>query len=305
MSEHPPIFLAQMEALQENRYFTIRKKLWDLKDDMQASLHWHDYYEIEFITGGHGTHVFNGEKYPLQRGCAYLITPKDFHTVTEDPADRLQLFNINFSEQILPPLLSQQLDSSNGLFRITFQEPDSTRICALMEALLSEYESQELDRSEMMQALFEEFLILMIRQNRREAHESQQNFQKPVLPVNQVINYLKLHFREPVSLASCAKMVYLTPNYLGELFHRSTNLSFNEYVKHLRFDYAVNLLNLSPTPVEQISKLSGFHSASYFISLFRQQFGITPSQYRKLEEADRNRLMREKLKRFRPEERDS
>ena len=151
----------------------------------------------------------------------------------------------------------------------------------------------------MMQALFEQFLIRMIRRKKQEADGDDQDFQKPSLPVNQVINYLKLHFREPVSLAGCAKMVFLTPNYLGDLFHRSTNMSFNEYVKHLRFDYAVNLLNLSTTPVEQISKLSGFHSSSYFISLFRQQFGITPSQYRKLEESERNVLMREKLKRFR------
>ncbi len=296
MSDNPHIFLAQMEALQDNRYFTIRKKIWDLTDDVQSALHWHDYYEIEFITGGEGSHLANGEKYPLRRGCAYLLTPKDFHTVTESPQNRLQLYNINFSEQILPPTLSQQLNRIPDFFRITFDEPETQRLCGLLGDLLVEYEAQESHRNEMMMALFEQLLIRMIRQNRREAHERQENGgEKPSLPVNEVINYLKLHFREPVSLADCARRVYLTPNYLGELFHRSTNLSFHEYLKHLRFDYAVNLLNLSPISVEQISRLSGFHSVSYFISLFRQQFGITPSQYRRLEEKERNALMREKL----------
>ena len=302
MGNNPHIFLAQMEALQDNRYFTIRKKIWNLTDDVQYGLHWHDYYEIEFITGGEGTHLFNGEKYPLHRGCAYLLTPKDFHTVTERPENRLQLYNINFSEQILPLALSQQLNCIPGIFRITFDEPEAQRLNELLTELLAEYEAQEPHRNEMIMALFEQFLIRMIRQHRKEANQRQENAgRKPSLPVNEVINYLKLHFRESVSLGDCARKVYLTPNYLGELFHRSTNMSFNEYLKHLRLDYAVNLLNLSPISVEQISALSGFHSVSYFISLFRKQFGMTPAQYRRLEERERNALMREKLKQIHAE----
>ncbi len=305
MSEHnPQIFLAEMEALQDSRYFTIRKKIWDLKDALQSTLHWHDYYEIEFITGGEGTHVFNGETYPLHRGCAYLLTPKDFHTVTENPEKPLQLYNINFSDQLLSPALSQQLNCISGIFRITFDEEDTHRLEGLMGELLQEYETEKKHRGEMMRSLFEQTLIRMIRQKlceeeQQEIHQGTETGGKPSLPVNEVINHLKLHFREQVSLSGCARMVFLTPNYLGELFHRATNMSFNEYLKHLRFDYALNLLNLSNISVEQISRLSGFHSVSYFIALFRKQFGITPSQYRKLDEAQRNSLMRERLPRRR------
>lgn len=75
-------------------------------------------------------------------------------------------------------------------------------------------------------------------------------------------------------------MVYLTLNYFGELFRNSVHMSFSDYLKHLRFDYAVNLLNSTEESVDRISQLSGFHSAAYFIVLFRKHFGITPSQYR-------------------------
>ena len=291
--ENNLIFLAQMEALQDSRNFTIRKKLWKLTEECSNMLHWHDFYEIEFITGGKGTHFCNGEKYELHRGCVYLLGPSDFHSVSEDPENPLQLYNINFSDQLLPIELVRQFDNENGIIALEYDEEKTQRIENLMAELLEEYTGQEPHRNEMMVCLFEEFIIRLLRQSQQKSHGSAGASDKPDLPVNRIISYLKKNFREQVSLTACANIIHLTPNYLGELFHTTTGMTFSDYVKHLRFDYAVNLLNSSRKSVDQISRLSGFHSASYFTSLFRQRFSVTPSQYRRLDEAERVALMRE------------
>ena len=63
--------------------FLIREKEYRLEAHLMNSVHWHDYYEIEFITGGEGCQFFNGRMHSVYRGCAYLVCPSDFHTVSE------------------------------------------------------------------------------------------------------------------------------------------------------------------------------------------------------------------------------
>lgn len=293
--ENNKIFLVGMEALRDSRNFTIRKKQYPLLPDISNSLHWHDFCEIEVITGGSGQHLVDGICYPLHRGCAYLLTAKDFHNVREDPNDPLSLYNINFSDQILPAELANEFNRSDDLFCVTFSEEDTRKIEQLTEDLLREYESDQPFRDNMMLARFEELIIRIIRQKQAEKHsDPAARREHTSLPVNQVISYLKKNFRESVTLSQCARMVYLTPNYFGELFRNSVHMSFSDYLKHLRFDHAVNLLNSTEESVDRISQLSGFHSAAYFIVLFRKHFGITPSQYRKLDRESQIALMREK-----------
>ena len=267
------IYLQAPNPGTEQHFFSIRKKY------CKNSLHWHDYYELELIIKGSGTHCLNGESYPLSRGCAYLLSPKDFHTVTEDSDSPLILYNINFSEQILPPALLEKLTGWNPTPTLTFTEAETQQLEVLMDALIEEYKATRESRTEMITALFSQLLIHILR-----AAPTQPNGTEASLasspPINHVISYLKIHFREPVTLAECAKTVYLTPNYLGELFRAQTGTSFRQYLQKLRFEYAVGLLRASNATVEEISRISGFSSPSYFTALFREKYTITPTEYR-------------------------
>ena len=98
--------------------------------------------------------------------------------------------------------------------------------------------------------------------------------------VRYIVNYLRIHFREQVSLATIAKQVHLTPNYIGNIFRHETGVSFTNYVQRLRLNYATNLLVSSDLSVADISEQSGFHSVSYFIRIFRRINGKTPLEYR-------------------------
>ena len=51
-----------------------------LKKDVK--LHRHSYYEIEYVTDGHGTEMLNGEETELSCGSLQLISPSDFHEIS-------------------------------------------------------------------------------------------------------------------------------------------------------------------------------------------------------------------------------
>ena len=48
-----------------------------------------------------------------------------------------------------------------------------------------------------------------------------------------------------------------------------------------RLKYACGLLCTSSLSVKQIAFESGYNSAEYFVYVFKQKLGVTPSEYRK------------------------
>ena len=74
----------------------------------------------------------------------------------------------------------------------------------------------------------------------------------------------------------------LSKDRIGAAFAQgSVSASLPAYVRELRLDYAVRLMNDKPElTVEQVSMASGFTSADTFTRNFRAKFGMTPTTYK-------------------------
>lgn len=58
-------------------------------------------------------------------------------------------------------------------------------------------------------------------------------------------------------------------------------LTFSEYVTRRRIQRAKELLMTTNLPINDIAEESGYKTAKYFIKIFRELEGMTPSAYRK------------------------
>lgn len=74
----------------------------------------------------------------------------------------------------------------------------------------------------------------------------------------------------------------LSKDCIGAAFAQgSDNNSLPAYVRELRLDYAIRLMNDQPDiAVEQVSQASGFTSADTFTRNFRAKYGMTPTAYK-------------------------
>lgn len=88
-----------------------------------------------------------------------------------------------------------------------------------------------------------------------------------------------------ISLDMVAKHVYVHPSYISRIFSRQFNCHFRSYVNSLRIDLAKKLLANTTKSVGDIGHEVGFSDHSYFNKVFKQQYGITPSEYREQERA--------------------
>ena len=107
-------------------------------------------------------------------------------------------------------------------------------------------------------------------------------------PVSAVLEYVRGHLSEPLTVADMANLVNLSPSAFAHLFRDVTGRSPYQFLKEMRLDRARELLVDGSFTVARISKEVGYASVSHFISEFRGRFGVTPRGY-----CDANVLHRE------------
>ncbi|MDB5143805.1 MAG: hypothetical protein JWQ66_2518 [Mucilaginibacter sp.] len=85
-----------------------------------------------------------------------------------------------------------------------------------------------------------------------------------------------------LSLKEVSSELNVHPAYLSREFSKHfDNLSFGEYIRKLRIDKAIGLLEDTAHSLSEIAYLTGFSDQSHFTRIFKKQTGLNPSAYRK------------------------
>ena len=106
----------------------------------------------------------------------------------------------------------------------------------------------------------------------------QQNAEPPL--VQKARDYIDKHKIEPLSLADVAKAAGASVFHFCKVFHRSTGLTFTDYVARVRLEDArARLLNPS-LRISEIAYDVGFQSLTQFNRTFKRVFGQSPTEFR-------------------------
>jgi len=96
--------------------------------------------------------------------------------------------------------------------------------------------------------------------------------------ITKVIRYIAKNYSERLTVKSMASMVSLNPTYLGDLFQRTTGMSFNRYLAQVRIKNAEEMLLLGEYKVGDVAEACGFTDTSHLYKQFKQLKGFPPSQ---------------------------
>jgi AraC family transcriptional regulator len=96
-----------------------------------------------------------------------------------------------------------------------------------------------------------------------------------------VRDILHERFRAPPALAEMAREVGVHPVHLARVFRRRFACTVGEYVRRLRIQFACRELALTGCSLVDIALAAGFCDQSQFCRAFRQQLGMTASQFRR------------------------
>lgn len=93
--------------------------------------------------------------------------------------------------------------------------------------------------------------------------------------------WLADHLAQDDLINRAAEEVQLNLRTFKHRFKQATDLSPLHYIQKLRIERAKEALELTKTPVEEISRAIGYQDASFFRRVFKREVQLTPIEYRK------------------------
>jgi two-component system response regulator YesN len=125
---------------------------------------------------------------------------------------------------------------------------------------------------------FEEYLSARTVECFLAISESKNSSENPV--IKKACKFIEEHLAEDIGLEVLADELGVSPYHLSRLFKEEKGENFINYLTSLRLEKAKKLLGDQSLIIKEISTGVGYNDQNYFTKLFKQKFGLTPTEYR-------------------------
>ena len=105
---------------------------------------------------------------------------------------------------------------------------------------------------------------------------------RPVEMIDQICDYIQLHYAEQLTLNELAASFYISPSYLSHLFARKKQVAIVKYIGDVRLEKAVEFLKNTELSISDIAERTGYSDGNYFAKAFKKKYGKSPTDYRKI-----------------------
>ncbi|CAL66648.1 helix-turn-helix domain-containing protein [Christiangramia forsetii] len=99
--------------------------------------------------------------------------------------------------------------------------------------------------------------------------------------INDAATHIKTELGDLGTIEDIARKFGLNVNKLQDGFKRIYKLTVNSYIHKIRLDLAIYLLTNSDHNMSEIVEKIGLNSKSYFSKIFKESYGLSPSQFRR------------------------
>lgn len=119
--------------------------------------------------------------------------------------------------------------------------------------------------------------LACIARNMGETHEKL----RPYVEMNEVLEYIRLHYASPIRIEGLAKLVHLSAGQFERNFKKIFGISPKQHILNVRVRAAGRQLRTTHDTVASIAMDTGFYDHSHFCRCFKKEMGISPSEYRR------------------------
>lgn len=224
--------------------------------DHTCRRHTHGCTEIVWCIEGRGRLYQDGREYPYDAGDLCLYQPGGEHWITQRTRGRQFCLGVaGYGAETLAPGVRPLSEEA----RLRFEE---------IRARQGEDGPTARARLDLLSGL----VCLALRAEEPNAETT---------PVARAKGILDTRFDEPLSVREVARSVFVSPDYLRQLFRETFGESPLHYLIRRRMDHARELLERTDLPVQEVALRCGLENPYYFSRLFKKTVGVSPSRYRR------------------------
>ena len=101
--------------------------------------------------------------------------------------------------------------------------------------------------------------------------------------LNEVDQYIRDHIHEPLNREILADVAGFSVPHFHRIFtaHRGENIA--SYVRRMRLERAGRKLRMGAVDITEVALAAGYDTHAAFSKAFKQQFGLSPSEFRQLD----------------------
>ncbi len=257
----------------------------------KSSWHYHNNFEISFITEGTGRRIVADSIEEFQPGDLVFIGRNLPHVWIAEKENRvltdrtLEMVFLQFSAQILFPQLLEMPEFGNIKRAIELSERGiqivGQTLNEVSEIMLQLPYLKGFDRMNH----FLRMMDIVGKSSTNIVLASEDYIRKRFTTSNKRIailhDYLMNHYRESVDLKILAELVNMAEGSLCRFFKMNVGSSIFEYLNRIKVDFACQLLMNPEMSILEVCLDSGFNNLSHFNKQFRKNMGISPSEYRR------------------------
>ena len=151
----------------------------------------------------------------------------------------------------------------------------------LFAQLLQEQERKGVFADEMILALLNQLIVLLMRQV--EALPPVDHRMKGEYRIiRQMQVYVSTHIWEDLSVPFVARQVNMSPSYLTALFHKHLDIAPAEYIRRVKLQESKQMIRENKLNFTEIAAELQYSTVHHFSRQFKEKFGMTPTEYAKL-----------------------
>ena len=243
------------------------------------SLHYHDHYEMELVTSGAGSQLFNGDNFKLEKGDIFLLRPLDFHKIH---SDGIGFACININPSIVPKWIISKLHTMKQAVVCHLSEEEYNKFICLIEILKREIDGNNNDSLLIKTTTVSLLFSLFLKQVEGNILDDD--------VVSKIIYYLQKDYRftKKISLDEISNYVGYSKYYTSTIFHKKYGMTIQDFIISLKIEYAKKLILETNYSITEIIMESGFSSLSNFYSIFNKIVGCSPLKFKKKNVANIN-----------------
>lgn len=95
------------------------------------------------------------------------------------------------------------------------------------------------------------------------------------------VEYIEQNYAKDLNMAVVSNYISMNYSMLSFLFKQYTGTNFVNYLKDIRMREAKKLLEETDLKIIEVSSRVGYDNEKHFMKIFKSEFGVSPSEYRK------------------------
>lgn len=267
-----------MKEIRDHADFSLELRMEQLgrltcPEGWEGEIHSHAFWELIYVAQGKGYMQYDGLRMDAPQGGVYLIRPYEKHTFCclENQGARIVYLGFRYSRNY------RAWESRTPYRDVRAYLPQAEELTAFLNDLSEKnnkasLETLALDAMRMLMPL----VAWLDEQSGAETTRSHSG-----LLCRKVIKYLRENLDKNVTVQEIAASLYLSPHYLGNVFHHQMKVTIKQYQMRLKMEAAISMMRDSDLSISDISSRLGFVTPQYFSKSFKDYFGFTPMEAKK------------------------